>query len=257
MLKPFLRKLKIGNVISYLKHHYPLIAKYHTYLELNRNIKDRCILVYTMGKVGSSTIVKSLDNQLHEYFVFHIHWLAVKNLTQDQNFYKTFYQRNRKQGVYHKILPAYLIEGRYINERINRSCNYKNIEKIFTLTREPLARNISSFFENLKIFFGYDIDKNLRIKDEDTVVDELITLFCDEFIINNTVNFLDADPLTWFDIELKEVFNLDVFNSEFPKEKGYKIYSNEVASVLLIRLEDLNECFSEASEIFLEKNCHF
>ena len=58
-------------------------------------------------------------------------------------------------------------------------------------------------------------------------------------------------PLTFFDRELKIVFDIDVFASNFPKSKGYKIYEGEKADLLLIRLEDLNRCARDAFEDFL------
>lgn len=55
----------------------------------------------------------------------------------------------------------------------------------------------------------------------------------------------------WFDSQLKAVFDIDVFSSEFPKEKGYHIYRGERADLLLIRLENLNDCYRETFKEFL------
>ena len=61
-------------------------------------------------------------------------------------------------------------------------------------------------------------------------------------------------PLVFFDRELKGVFGVDVFASEFPKSKGYKIYEDEKADVLVIRLESINDCAEEAFKDFLDIN---
>ena len=58
-------------------------------------------------------------------------------------------------------------------------------------------------------------------------------------------------PLVFFDQELKKIFGIDVFANEFLKSKGYEIYENEKAHVLLIRLEDLNACIKKAFKDFL------
>lgn len=54
--------------------------------------------------------------------------------------------------------------------------------------------------------------------------------------------------------ELKEVFDIDVYRSVFPKDKGFSISRYYNKSLLIIRLEDLNDCFSEATEKFLGKS---
>ena len=113
-------------------------------------------------------------------------------------------------------------------------------------------RNISTFFENLEVRIVdpaneyeiqsdyYDIEPTIVKLDD---MNELICLFFDK---------LNHDsPLVFFDRELKGVFNVDVFASEFPKSKGYEIYKSEIADVVLIRLENLNECAQEAFKSFL------
>jgi hypothetical protein len=42
-----------------------------------------------------------------------------------------------------------------------------------------------------------------------------------------------------------------LFATEFPTETGYKIYQEKRADVLLMRLESLNECFTDAIQGFL------
>jgi hypothetical protein len=42
-----------------------------------------------------------------------------------------------------------------------------------------------------------------------------------------------------------------VFSSDFPKSKGYKIYEGDKVDILLIRLENLNQCAREAFKDFL------
>lgn len=64
--------------------------------------------------------------------------------------------------------------------------------------------------------------------------------------------YTDHDfPLKYFDIEFKGVLGMDIFASEFPKSKGYKIYEGEQFDVLLIKLEALNNCGRDAFKDFL------
>ena len=45
----------------------------------------------------------------------------------------------------------------------------------------------------------------------------------------------------WFDQELKRAVGLDVYRTAFPYQKGYAIYENQQARVLLYRLEALSK----------------
>jgi hypothetical protein len=58
-------------------------------------------------------------------------------------------------------------------------------------------------------------------------------------------------PLTWFDMELRPMFGVDVFATEFPKDQGYQIYHGEFSDLLLFKLEKLNQCAPEAIGRFL------
>ena len=58
-------------------------------------------------------------------------------------------------------------------------------------------------------------------------------------------------PLKWFGMEMKPMFDIDVFASEFPKERGYKIYLGSKANLLLLKLESLYDCAQDAFEEFL------
>lgn len=249
MMTEIFRILRLNNLIRYLQKNYAFFAKYYRYLVLRKNSKKDSILVYTMGKVGSATVTDSLNNQLKDYFVYHLHWLSKNNLKQDQKFHKTFYSKNKEDRIAVNILPDYIIDGFYINKKMNDVDKFRNRYKIVTLTRDPVATVVSSFFQNLTRFFGYDVRKKLEKLDLEPVVSEIMDLFVNEFIVKNKVNFLDSDPTTWFDEELKEVFKFDVYSRKFPREQGYEIYNDKI-SVLLIRLENLNRCFAEASEKF-------
>lgn len=252
ILKLILKKLRYFDLVIYLRNNSVLFAKYYTYLSLAREAKKKSILIYTMGKVGSTTIQYSIENQVKDYSVYHIHWLNKKNLDTDERFNAKFYRRNKKYGVDINVLPNYLIRGYYLRNRINR--NDLDHCKIISLTRDPVARNISAFFQNLKKFYAYDINRRLEEVSEDIVLNELIDLFINEYIGKKGINFIDSDPLTWFDEELNHVFGIDLYRYEFPKERGYAIYSKGHISTLIIRLENLNDCFEESIKEFLQED---
>ena len=87
---------------------------------------------------------------------------------------------------------------------------------------------------------------NYSCKTGSVNIKELIELFLEKYP--------HKVPLTWFDSEMKSVFGIDVFSSDFPKSRGYKIYKEEHADLLLMRSEDINKCVSEAFKEFLDIN---
>ena len=56
----------------------------------------------------------------------------------------------------------------------------------------------------------------------------------------------------WFDLEMKAVFGVDVFASEFDKELGYQVYESQTFPLLLLRLENMNESVAEVICDFLD-----
>jgi hypothetical protein len=122
--------------------------------------------------------------------------------------------------------------------------------KVITLIRDPVARNVSSFFENMELF-EYDYAAKMKSGREEDIVAELMELFRKKYIDGSDAAHVDADPLTWFDEELKTVFDVDVLEGDFPVERGFEIYEGPLADVLFIRLEDLGTYMGEAFERFL------
>jgi hypothetical protein len=52
----------------------------------------------------------------------------------------------------------------------------------------------------------------------------------------------------WFDLELKPFTGVNVFGNPFPCERGYAIYENQFARVLVYRFESMNQLPSLLSQ---------
>jgi hypothetical protein len=63
--------------------------------------------------------------------------------------------------------------------------------------------------------------------------------------------FNDTTPEYWFDTQVKAVFGLDVYAVPFDRGRGYQIYENERARLVVIRLEDFNRAVPPALKDFL------
>lgn len=225
-------------------------AKFYYHFLLSRQMQGAGhspLLIYQMGKVGSKTVDKSLRALGMGMPIFHIHFL-----TEDL---MDFYEEKRRKFFRTQQEPELfrIWMYRYLSKVVGRRLDHRKW-KVVTLIRDPIARNISSFFETLQVESGepdglYKISADIRSPYSFDIMvhiddfSELIELFIEKF--NHET------PLIFFDEQIKSVLGIDVFDYEFPKQKGYLIYNEKQVDLLLIRLENLTDCAEEAFEEFL------
>lgn len=192
-------------------------------VELGRS-HDQLILVYQMGKVGSRTVLQSLRRHLRrnrlEIPLFHSHFLNGDRLQHQLD-------RFEKSGM---SLKAHLLHSLAIRQLLDQhqALERKNW-KIITLVRDPIARNISGFFQNIRTLFPQAL--NLETSGTSYTQAEIKQVFLTQYG--------HSLPLTWLDEELTSVFGIDPYTSPFPWEQGYEIYQDKQVELLLIRLENL------------------
>jgi len=194
--------------------------------------KKEPLLVYQMGKVGSSTIRRSIAALNLDIYAYHLHYMSGID-----------YMMNlcRKQSL---PLQDHILASIFCKRMLKRARANGTKLNVISLVRDPISKNISQFFQNIEVSypeFGYP--EKVKTLSQEELIAEVIDFFIK--------NFIHDDPLVWFDVELKQFTNIDVFEETFPHEKGYKIYENELFRILLIRLENLNSCTSEAMDSFL------
>lgn len=217
-------------------YHYQMGR--HIYLS-----KKRPILVHQMGKVGSSTVVASLKRVGPKRPIYHTHYFSPDRIAGIERRRKHYYNSPQFGRLHH------IWQSQYLYKQIK---NDSSTEKwpIITLTRDPIAFNISNFFSHIDVD-NIANDGSVAISSAeysfDTSIDEdispLIELFFERF--NHDL------PLEYFDIEFEGILGIDLYEEPFPTAKGYQIYRGELADVLLIRLENLNNCAQEAFTEFL------
>jgi hypothetical protein len=237
------------------ERNYHLARAYYMY-ELHRKrrqLKGSPLIIYNMGKVGSKTVQRSLKALGVDMPIYHVHFLTQDLIDQ--------YIEKRKEFVgtkqYGRLKHIWLYQ--YLREQIDRGladteCLDSEKWKLVTLTREPISRNISEFFETLEAQPLDEAGQRYYVKSDPDFYDFEIVVDLDDLsgLVQVYLDRLDHDtPLRFFDEQLRSVFGIDVFASEFPASKGYKIYEADQADVLLIRVENLNGCAAEAFKEFL------
>jgi hypothetical protein len=181
------------------------------------------VLVYQVGRVGSSTIAASLARL--GLTVHQVHRLNPENIARVR-------EEHRRHGW---PAPPGDALGQEVYERIVRR---RTPARIVTLVREPIGRNISYYFQNLhKIWNDGRAHANVPLE-------ALVRAFPVEY------SFSD-DPLTWFDYEFRSMLDVDVYRRPFDPAQGSLEVSSGVYDVLILRTDLADAAKSAALGRFL------
>ena len=178
------------------------------YLRQTLKLNETIYLVYTMGKVGSTTIQETLDTYLKVGDVFHVHYLSDKGTEHLEKL--GFTEASKKVEIIKNII------------------NNKTAVKIITVTRDPIAKKISGLFQNPWIY-GLDEESLTQLTAQE--VCEIINQNLDKF----------WDSLTWFDEEFFDYTGIDVYSKSFDFNQRKENISQGNIDVLVLRLEDFKE----------------
>lgn len=198
------------------------------------------LIVFQMGKVGSSSAVATLKQVARDKNIYLVHGLSSSYIEKVYRMYKS------ASRVYKRsVVDKHLLASRYLRHLLDQP-NKGERWKVITLTRDPIARNISVFFQAFPIHYP---EVTLRFQSQaisvDDKVKELIKLFIYDFDKHDV-------PIEWFDKYMKPTFGLDVYAVKFDPVAGYHIYKGDHVDLLLIRLEDLNDVAVKAFRNFMK-----
>lgn len=224
-------------ILDTLKQH---LYQWNTWRNNQRSIQrlesllktcDPILLVHQMGRAGSMTIVKSLRDAAVSLPVLHTHWLHPAHIEK----------RLRRIGhLPESRQPLNVRVGRRIAAELQRDGPTRRRWKLVTVFREPVARNVSVFFLSIEDFvedfFG-------RCRRSELRNEQLVKTFLQKFP--------HQQPLEWFDFEIRDLFGIDVYDHPFPQDQGYQIIRTDHVDLLLIKLEQLNQCYRNAFRDFL------
>ncbi len=165
------------------------------------------ILIYQMGKVGSAAIRDSLTaNGIENYQVHYLQNETVQKL-------KT---RHLELGM---KIPPHILRSELI---IGQGLLSKGDFKIVSLIRDPVARNLSAFFQNIELYYP-----NGSYKGKSS--EELIETFMTKYSHNISIN--------WFDNEFKNTLGIDICDGEFDKSLGNFSFEKSGVKILLLKVE--------------------
>jgi lipopolysaccharide biosynthesis glycosyltransferase len=194
----------------------------------------RPLLVHQMGKVGSSSVLEMLREACPDRDLFHVHFLAPESIAGEARMYRRRYPITRRIDEHH-------FASLHLRARLDADPGQR--WQLVTLTRDPIARNLSAFFHNLA-YAAPELFARVERGDDGAIADALRRQL-------EATPWWWRNPLEWFDRELAPVFGVDVFAQPFPRERGWAIHRSEHADVLVVRLEDLGRVAGEALRTFL------
>ncbi len=185
-------------------------------------VKNACrypILVYQNGKVGSSTIVKSLWNEGVKNA--HVHRFFFKNdMIGELILGENHEELIKNTNVFSSHFPGY----------VDSIKNRMKGKKIITMIREPIATDLSTVFQ----WIGSGVADRFfaeRLRKGKTFLQA----------VSELMGKIQNRLFEWFEEELRELCGVNVLDYPFDKEKGYTIISSDNAEILLFKIEKITE----------------
>ncbi len=221
---------------------------YQRNLKTSYDFSNSLILIYTMGKVGSTSIYESLKNLSFIFNIFHLHKLNDAYLKDRERLIKNeVYKTNQYPKHIHTDL---LWKPLWVKKLLTK---IKKPIHIITVVREPISRNISLFFQWID-FEETDHTYSFKSRNNNypfniiTPKDDLSGLY--DVFLNRFTSHSHED---WLKDELKNVFQIDLLAEPFDKEKGFSIFKSENTRLLTLKLESLDFTFEAAMKAFLDE----
>lgn len=179
------------------------------------------IIIYTMGKVGSSSVYQTLRQSSIANPVYHVHFLSSENIKRVDEHVRTL----PKENVHRHLLASHVLR-KNLNEK------RKFPWYVITLVRDPIARHISEFFETMWMYHP-------ELVAADGAVDENCAL---DIVRTQLINYDERtdNATTWFHKEFQKVLDINVYQYPFNRKAGYGTISTDNFNILMLTLEKLD-----------------
>ncbi len=199
------------------------------------------VFIHQMGKVGSTAISASLKAIGYEdsHKVYQTHFLTPEGIefverleTGGQGGWDNLPAKSKNFLTMSRVLGQELKDGFFAQDEV----------KVISLVRDPVATNLSGFFHNYR-WWPQELQRVCRSR-----TGNYLTALKQRFL----TTYPHQVPLTWFDMEMKPLFGIDIYSEPFDRQQGYHIYNGDNRRLLLVKLESLRDCAEEAFNTFLE-----
>lgn len=224
---------------GFLPHNFLLLR--HKLLEI---LGRDPILIYTMGKVGSTTVYHTFQQLFIWPLVYHVHHLTPEILEFMVSKYEKneltvtgkISLRNLQRGSSRHLSASHILRKVY-SEETNKKWN------IVTLVRDPFSTYLSHIFQNPQISRKSLLDEKGKI-DRKKVEGHVHKTFSG---FNPNKDYIS----NWFDREFLKFTGVDLYQYPFNAEKGCTFISDEKFNIAVISLETLDENLPEVIREFV------
>lgn len=210
--------------------YFSEIFKYYWKIKLRFTTYNQPpIIILTPGKVGSSSIYYAFKKFFPNH-VYHIHRLSRNGINKSMLYHKNSDRRS---------IPLHLITADLLERRLIK---YKGRISIISIQREPIAREISSFMQNIEFYKNSIENKDMSINIEKA----------QSILTNNLADSTSRRSTDWIDDEIGKNLGIDIYKDPFNQKKQFKIYENNRYSLLIMKMETMESVFSQAISEFLK-----
>jgi hypothetical protein len=187
-----------------------------------------------MGKVASSAVRNALllhgvRPVLHLHSFFPLRDLDPETAPVDDGLRGALAQEiAQAKRVYQTASWQKKLELRY-REKVYNELVYRRTvgpnerTRFITLVRDPVAANLSMFFQIFEEYAGVPYTPGAF------TIQQLTDLFLERYD--------HSRPLTWFDAELKPMIGIDAFASDFPTDEGSCVLHRDAFDLLILQAE--------------------
>tara|TARA_B100000989_G_scaffold200473_1_gene151545 strand:- start:7898 stop:8764 length:867 start_codon:yes stop_codon:yes gene_type:complete len=222
-------RIKLRRFIAKYMSSFVRLA-FYLKIEMMNFQKKPPVIILTVGKVGSSSVYRTLKLKLSNYNVFHIHYFTEKSIKEAEH---------RHLNSDRRSIPLHLIISKILLKKIN---NYNGKIKFICIVREPISRSISSFFQNIDFH-----------KDSIEKIDLSINTNRSLKILKKVLRTSLLTVEQWIETEIRENLKIDIYKKPF-EEKNFVTYKNKKFELLLLKMESLESGFKNSSKDFFNLN---
>jgi hypothetical protein len=185
------------------------------------------ILVYQMGKVGSRSVFETLAGLRLPRSIYHFH--VFNGLAAIER--SLCAEPSPSPRALEHVRSARRVRRLFVDQTPKHW-------DVISLVRDPVARNLSSFFYNIRDYVpGFEPESKYR-------VEALLETFLERFDHSAT--------LTWFEDQFVDPFGIDVFDAPFAAQRGFELREYARVKLLLMRAEDLDAHLATALASLLQ-----
>jgi hypothetical protein len=187
------------------------LINFYNLLNNLRKLTSESIIVYQMGKVGSSSIESFLTKK-------NIHVLHTHKISNTDVFF--IHPEIKSKLKFFRVKVMYIFVEWIVRRK---KC------KIITIVRDPIDRALSQMFHHLDFLIYLHTAKDSRKEEGPN------TLFKD--IFTHDINYKYADE--WMRLEFNNTMGIDYLDYQFDKDLGYGYIETDKKQALILRFENL------------------